>query len=61
VLLGLQLPFAMLPLLAFVGDRRRMGAAVAPAWLLGAGWAVAAVIIALNAALLLGMVKGVSG
>jgi manganese transport protein len=56
--LSLQLPFVMLPLMAFVGDRRRMGAMRTPGWLLGAGWIVAGVIVALNAFLLLGLLRG---
>jgi manganese transport protein len=52
VVLSLQLPFAVVPLVRFVTDRRKMGELVVPGWLGGLAWAVAAVIIALNAKLL---------
>ena len=52
VVLSLQLPFAVVPLVQFTGSRRVMGALVAPAWLQAIAWALAAVIIALNATLL---------
>ena len=32
-ILSLQLPFAVIPLVMFTGDRRKMGALVAPRWL----------------------------
>ena len=53
VILSLQLPFAVVPLILFVGDRKKMGAFVTPRWLLALAWLVAAVIIALNVKLLL--------
>jgi manganese transport protein len=46
VVLSLQLPFALVPLLMFTGDRKRMGALVAPAWLMGAAGVATAAIIA---------------
>jgi manganese transport protein len=52
VLLSMQLPFAVIPLVRFVADKRRMGALVAPRWLAWLSWAIAAVIVALNAKLL---------
>ena len=48
VVLGLQLPFAMVPLLLFVSDRSKMGALVAPFWQILLGIGIAALIIALN-------------
>jgi manganese transport protein len=48
VILSLQLPFAMFPLLAFTADRRHMGELVAPRWLSGLGLAIAVLISALN-------------
>ncbi len=48
VVLSLQLPFAMFPLLAFTANRGAMGALVAPRWLTGLGLAVAVLISALN-------------
>ena len=55
VVLSLQLPFAVVPLIAFTGSRPLMGALAAPRWLQGLAWATAAVIIALNLTLLWGM------
>jgi manganese transport protein len=52
VILSLQLPFAVFPLVAFTGDRHKMGALVAPRWMLALAWPVAAVIAALNVWLL---------
>jgi manganese transport protein len=48
VVLSLQLPFAVFPLVMFVGDRRKMGALVAPRWMRWLAWPVAVVIAALN-------------
>jgi manganese transport protein len=58
VVLSLQLPFAVVPLVRFVTDRRKMGELVAPRWLGGLAWAVAAVIIALNVKLLWDVASG---
>ena len=55
VVLSLQLPFAVVPLVAFTGSRRVMGAYVAPAWVKWLAWAIAAIIIGLNLTLLWGM------
>ncbi len=52
VILSLQLPFAVFPLVMFTGDRRKMGVLVAPKWMLWLAWPVAVVIAALNAWLL---------
>ncbi|HET7695801.1 MAG TPA: Nramp family divalent metal transporter [Vicinamibacterales bacterium] len=52
VILSLQLPFAVFPLVMFTGDRRKMGELVAPKWMLVLAWPVAVLIAALNAWLL---------
>ena len=52
VVLSMQLPFAVVPLVKFTSDRAKMGVFVNPAWLNGAAWAVAALIIGLNIKLL---------
>ena len=58
VILSMQLPFAVIPLVHFVSDRRKMGnLAIAP-WLRVLSWAVAAVILGLNAKLLLSPLFG---
>jgi manganese transport protein len=52
VILSLQLPFAVFPLVMFTGDRKKMGDLVAPRWMLAIAWPVAVLIAALNAWLL---------
>ncbi|HEU4936485.1 MAG TPA: Nramp family divalent metal transporter [Vicinamibacterales bacterium] len=52
VILSLQLPFAVFPLVMFTGDKRKMGALVAPRWMMALAWPVAVLIAALNAWLL---------
>jgi len=52
VILSLQLPFAVFPLVAFTSDRRKMGAFVNPPWVKVLAWGVAVIIAALNAILL---------
>jgi len=52
VVLSLQLPFAVFPLVLFTGDRSKMGELVAPVWMRALAWPVAVVIAALNAWLL---------
>ncbi|HUW79776.1 MAG TPA: divalent metal cation transporter, partial [Acidocella sp.] len=49
VVLSLQLPFAMLPLMFFVVRLKKLRP---PAWLRGAGWAVTGLILVFNFALL---------
>ena len=55
VVLSLQLPFAVIPLVSFTGDRRLMGAFASPPVLRVLAWGVAAVIVVLNATLLAGI------
>jgi len=52
VILSLQLPFAVIPLVMFTGDRRKMGDLVAPRWMLALAWPVAILIATLNVWLL---------
>jgi manganese transport protein len=52
VVLSLQLPFAVFPLILFTGDRRKMGALVAPRWMLALAWPVGILIAGLNVWLL---------
>jgi manganese transport protein len=52
VILSLQLSFAVVPLVQFTGDRRKMGEFVNPRWLKWLAWFTAAVIALLNAYLL---------
>jgi manganese transport protein len=48
VVLSLQLPFAVVPLVLFTADRAKMGPLVAPRWITGLASAVALLIIGLN-------------
>ena len=59
VVLSLQLPFAVVPLVRFTTDRSKMGELVAPRWVAVLAWAVAAVIIALNMKLLYDFATGI--
>ncbi|HKT78934.1 MAG TPA: Nramp family divalent metal transporter [Vicinamibacterales bacterium] len=52
VVLSMQLPFAVFPLVMFTGDRRKMGPFVSPVWMRALAWLVAVVIAALNVWLL---------
>ena len=52
VILSLQLPFAIVPLVLFTSSREKMGALVAPRWMTWLAWPTAIVIIALNVYLL---------
>ena len=52
VVLSMQLPFAVVPLVTFTSDRTKMGKFVNPAWLKWAAWIIAALIIGLNLKLL---------
>jgi manganese transport protein len=60
VILSLQLPFAVIPLVWFTGDRALMGVLAAPMWMRLAGWTIALVITAANAWLVLQMTGAVS-
>jgi manganese transport protein len=51
VVLSLQLPFAVVPLVMFTASRAKMGPFTAPRWLTALAGVTAAVIIALNAKL----------
>jgi manganese transport protein len=52
VVLSLQLPFAVFPLVMFTGDSQKMGAFVTPRWLRMIAWTVAVIIALLNGWLL---------
>jgi len=52
VILSMQLPFAVIPLVRFVSDRRKMGAFVIPGWVSVLAWIVAGIILVLNFKLL---------
>ena len=58
VILSLQLPFAIVPLLTYTSDARRMGPFANAPWIRILGWMSAAVIIGLNAYLAITSVIG---
>lgn len=53
VILSLQLPFAVIPLVMFTSNLRLMGEFVNPFWLKAVAWLVASIIVGLNSWLLL--------
>ena len=60
VVLSMQLPFAVIPLVMFTSSRAKMGSFATPRWMAGLAWLVAAVIVSLNLKLLLD-VAGLTG
>ena len=58
VVLSFQLPFAVVPLIQFTNDRRKMGEFANRLWVAVLAWVVAAAIIALNALLLVLIFRG---
>ncbi len=58
VILSLQLPFAVVPLVMFTADRQKMGALVAPRWVTAIAVVVAILIIGLNIKLLVDFFGG---
>lgn len=48
VILSLQLPFAIIPLIQFTSDRKRMGAFTNGIWIKALAWSAAVLILALN-------------
>lgn len=55
VILALQLPFAVTPLVLLTASRKKMGPLAPPLWLTGLAGVIAAVLISLNVTLLAGM------
>ncbi len=58
VILSMQLPFAIVPLVLFTADRRKMGELVAPRWVTALAVLVAVVVIALNMKVLYDLLVG---
>ena len=48
VILSLQLPFAVFPLVTFTSDPHKMGPFVNPGWVKALAWTIAVIIAALN-------------
>jgi manganese transport protein len=58
VILSLQLPFAIVPLILITSDRRRMGPLVAPRTLTALAGVIAAIVIVLNIKLIFDFATG---
>jgi manganese transport protein len=58
VVLSMQLPFAIIPLIHAVADRERMGEFRIALWIQALAWLVAAIIVALNVKLVVDQVSG---
>jgi manganese transport protein len=58
VILSMQLPFAIIPLIHFTSDRQRMGAFANTAWVRLLAWATAIVIVGLNVRLAMMNISG---
>jgi manganese transport protein len=58
VILSMQLPFAVIPLMMFASDKARLGALAAPRWQVVLGWACAALIVVLNLKVLVDALLG---
>jgi manganese transport protein len=58
VVLSLQLSFAVFPLVMFTADKTKMGALVAPRWLVVTAYAIAVIIALLNVKLLFDFLPG---
>jgi len=56
VILSIQLPFAVIPLIRFTSDRQLMGAFVNNAWVKVLAWIVAGAICLLNSSLLINLI-----
>jgi manganese transport protein len=57
VVLSLQLAFAVIPLIAFTSDRRKMGDFVSPRWVIALSLLTAAIIVGLNGKLVVDQVR----
>ncbi len=58
VILSLQLPFAVVPLVAYTSSKLRMGVFVNPRWLIALAWSVTAVLIVLNVVVMINLLRG---
>ena len=58
VLLSMQLPFAIIPLIHFTSDRARMGSFASPVWVRVLAWTTAAIVVALNVVLAVPVISG---
>jgi len=58
VVLGLQLPFAIIPLVMITANRQKMGVLVSPRWMTACCAVIAAIIVALNAKMVADFLMG---
>jgi manganese transport protein len=58
VVLSMQLPFAVIPLIHFTSDRRRMGSFANASWVKLLAWVTAGIIVSLNIKLVFSVVGG---
>ena len=58
VILSMQLPFAVVPLVQFTSNKRLMGPLAIPVWVSAIAWTIAAVLIVLNLKLLFDVFSG---
>ncbi len=58
VILSLQLPFAVIPLVKFTSERAKMGVLTSPRWLTWTAWTMTALIIVLNLKLIYDSIFG---
>ncbi len=58
VVLSLQLPFAMVPLVLFTAEREKMRGLAAPRWLTLAAWAITVLVVGLNLKLIWDVLSG---
>jgi manganese transport protein len=58
VVLSLQLPFAVIPLIHFTADKKKMGAFASRAWVSVLAWITAITIVGLNIRLVYGTIAG---
>src|SRR5207249_9525878 len=56
VILSLQLPFAIIPLIHLTNSRKRMGSFVNPLWVKILAWLASAIILILNTRLVYGQI-----
>ena len=57
VILSMQLPFAVIPLIHFTSDRKRMGSFTNPGWVRAFAWVTAIIIVGLNIKLVISVLS----
>jgi manganese transport protein len=57
VVLSLQLPFAVIPLIRYTSDKTKMGRFASPPWVVRLAWLTALVILALNVMMVVSLLR----